>query len=170
MNAHNLIIGGVVIALESSHGLTQTYESIGGRSLRRMLNGNALLQTQWAKQRTIIKGRGRLPPGLDGLDYTSSLTLSCAAPLSIWSATTSATLPAARRSDFPPRGFAIVNGRQISTPISIATNTVTFTPVSGATGYVVIYYPTMIVYAEPPSQTFDAREIDFDWTIEAEAV
>jgi len=168
MNAHNLIIGGVVIALESSHELTQTYESIGGRSLRRMLNGAGLLQTQWAKRRTSIRGSGRIPPGLDGLNYTASLALSCAAPMSIWSATTSTTLPAARRSDFPPRGFAIVNGHQISTPISIATNTVTFTAVTGASGYVVSYYPTMTVYADPPTQSFDAREIAIEWSLIAE--
>ena len=170
MNAHNLIIGGVVIGYEASHDLKQSYETIGGRSLRRMLSGSGNLQTHWAKQRTTISGSGRLPPGLSGLDYTVSMSLSCAAPLSIWSATTSATLPAARRSDLAPRGFAIVNGHQVQTPISIATNAVTFTAVTGASGYVVSYYPTLTVYAEPPRVNFDARDVVIGWEIVAEEV
>lgn len=170
MNAHNLIIGGVVVSYEASHELSQTYETLGGRSLRRMLSGAGHLQTHWAKKRTTISGSGRLPAGLDGLDYTASMSLSCAAPLSIWSATTSATLPAARRADFAPRGFAIVNGHQVPTPISIATNAVTFTAVSGASGYVVSYYPTLTIYAEPPRLNFDARDVVIGWEIVAEEV
>lgn len=168
MLAHNFTLGGVVVSLDASHTLAQTYETLGGRSLRRLLSGAAHLQTTWGKLRTVLTGAGRLPAGLSGLDYTATMTLACAAPLSIWSATTSATLPAGRRSDWAPHGYAVVDGRQVPTGISIATNAVTFTAVSGASGYVVVYYPSLTVYAEPPRLSFDARGAVCGWEIVAE--
>lgn len=170
MQAHNLIIGGVVVSFDASHQLSQSYESLGGRALQRMLSGSGNLQTHWAKVRTLIGGSGRLPAGLDGLDYTASMSLSCAAPRSIFSATTSATLPAAHRTDWAPHGYAIVDGRQVVTAISIATNAVTFTAVSGASGYVVVYYPILTVFAEPPRLSFTARGVVCGWEITAEEV
>ena len=166
---HNIIIGGVEVSLDSAHDLTQTYADIGGRSLRRMLNGAANLQSHWTKVRTTISGSGRLPAGLDGLDYNAQLSLSCMAPKSIYGASNSIVLPATRRSDWPPHGYAIVNGRQVPTSISIATNTATLGVVAGATGYVCVYYPTMTVYATL-SQSFSGRGTLAGWTIEAEAV
>jgi hypothetical protein len=170
MLAHNLILGSVVVSFDASYALSQTYEMLGGRSLLRMISGAGHLQTHWAKRRTVITGSGRLPAGLDGLDYTASMSLYCAAPLSIFSATPSATLPAARRTDWAPHGYAIVDGRQVPTGISIATNAVTFTAVSGASGYVVSYYPILTVYVEPPRLNFDGRGVVCGWEIVAEEV
>ena len=168
MRAHDIIIGGVVIGFDAAHELSQTYEEIGGRALRRKLDGAAHLQKNWGKLRTVIRGSGRLPEGLSGLDYTSTLTIACMAPRSIWSATTTATLPAARRSDWAPHGYAIVSGRHVRTPISISTNTVTFTAVSGASGYVVAYYPSLTCYVEPPRQEFSGRGPAASWALTAE--
>lgn len=167
MRAHNLIIGGVVITLESAHNLTQDYEELGGYSLRRKLDGAAHVQSSWSKLRSIISGVGRLPEGLSGLSRTTAYTLACMAPRSIWSATTSATLPAARRSDVAPIGFAVVNGHHVRTPISIATNTVTFTAVTGASGYLVAYWPSISAYVSL-TQKFDGRGIELGWTLTAE--
>ncbi len=165
---HNFILGGVEVGLSASQQVTQTYETIGGRSLRRKLSGAAHMQTAWAKLRTTLSGSGRLPEGLSGLDYSTSLSLSCLAPLSIWTATTSATLPAARRSDVPPRAWAIVNGLHIPTPMSLSVNTATLTAVTGASGYVVAYWPVLTVYAAPPRLDFNGRDPTLGWTIEAE--
>jgi hypothetical protein len=170
MNAHNIIINNVEIGFSAAHQLSQTYEPIGGRSLRRMLTGSAILQHHWAKLKTTISGSGRLPEGLAGLDYSASFDIKCMAPRSIWSATTTATIPASRRTDWVPHGYAIVSGNHVKTAISIATNTVTFTAVSGASGYVVAYYPILTVFASPPSLTFDGRGPVAGWTIEAEEI
>lgn len=170
MLLHNIIIGGVEISLDAAHQISQTYETIGGRSQRRMLDGSALLQNNWVRRRTVITGQGRLPEGLSGLDYDTTQVIACMAPLSIWSATTNATLPAARRTDWPPHGYAIVSGRQISTPISIAGNAVTFSAVSGASGYVVVYYPSLTCYLSPPRLSFDGRGPVAGWTLEAEEI
>lgn len=169
MQAHNLILGGVEVAFDASHQISQTYETLGGRTLLRTLDGTGVLQRQWVKLRTVIRGEGRLPDGLSGLDYSASLTLSCMAPISLWSATpTGLSLPAARRSDWAPHGYAIVAGRQVATPISIATHAVTFTAVAGATGYVCAYYPSLTVYAEPPRLSFNGRGPAAGWEIVAE--
>ena len=165
---HNIIIGGVVIGFGASHEISQEYETIGGRSFDRMMSGAGFLQTHWSKLKTTIRGSGRLPEGLAGLNYNASMTVDCMAPRSIWSATTSVTLPAGRRTDLPPFAYAVVNGRMIKTPVSISTNTATCGTVSGASGYLVAYYPRLTMYVSPPQTSFDGREIVASWTITAE--
>jgi hypothetical protein len=165
---HNVIIGGVTIGLDASYQISQTYENIGGRSLRRKLNGSGALQSNWSKVRTVIKGSGHFPEGLSGLDYTASISISCMAPKSIWSATTTIVLPAARRSDWYPHAYAVVGDRTVETSLTIVTNTATLTAVSGATGYLCAYYPTMTVYAEPPSLEFNGRGVVTGWTFTGE--
>lgn len=169
MNAHDCIIGGVRISLDAAHSLSQSYEDLGGRSLRRKLDGAALLQTQWRKTRTVISGSGRLPDGLAGLDYTASLSISCMAPRAVWSANTTVVIPAARRTDWAPHAYAIVDGRHVRTDMAIVVNTCTLTAVSGAQGYMVAYYPILTCYAEL-RQTFDGRGPSAGWEIIAEEV
>lgn len=169
MNAHDVIIGGVRVGLDAAYSLSQTYEDIGGRVLRRKLSGAALLQVQWSKVRTTISGSGRLPDGLAGLDYTASLSISCMAPRSIWSSDTTVVIPAARRSDWAPHAYAIVDGRHVRTPMTIAIDTCTLTAVAGAQGYLVAYYPALTCYAQL-RQSFDGRGPDAGWEIIAEEV
>ena len=98
MNAHDIIIGGLRIAFDSAYGLTQTYEEIGGSIVHRMLDGSAVKQQHWSKLRTVIEGRGRIPPGLESLDYTASIVIDCMAPIALAHASNNVfTLPAARR-------------------------------------------------------------------------
>jgi hypothetical protein len=170
VNAHNIIIGGIEIGFSASHEISQTYEPVGGRSTRRLLNGAALLQHHWAKLNTTIQGSGRLPEGLAGLDYTAPIEIKCLAPRSIFAAGTSITLPASRRTDRAPVGYAIVNGNLVRTAISIATNTATLTAVSGASGYLVAYYPILTVYAAPPRTTFDGRGPIGGWELIGEEI
>lgn len=165
---HNIKIDSIEIGFDAANTLNQTYEDLGGRSLRRKLDGTAHLQTAWSKVRTVITGQGDVPEGLDGLDYTTTHTLYCAAPRSIASASNVITLPATRRSDWAPHGYAIVDGRQVRTAVSIATNTATLTTVSGATGYVCAYYPTLTVYLDPPRKTFAGRGPVIGWELTAE--
>lgn len=168
MKAHDILIGGVRIGFDAAHNLSQTYETLGGRALRRKLNGAAHLQTHWAKLRTVITGSGRLPDGLDGLDYSASMTVDCMAPRAIWAASTTITLPAGRRTDWVPHAYAIVAGRHVRTGLSIATNTATLTAVSGAQGYLCAYYPSLTMYVSPPKKDFNGRGPVGGWVIEAE--
>lgn len=169
MLLHNFILGGVEVTRDAAWELTQDYSPVeGGRALRRKASGAAFLQTAWAKVRTVLRGSGRVPEGLDGLDYTSSMTLQCMAPRSIRSASNVIALPSSRRTDWAPHGYAIVDGRSVRTSITIATDTATLATVSGASGYVVAYYPVMTVYASPPVKTFNGRGGMIGWEITAE--
>lgn len=169
MNAHDLIIGGLRIGFDAGYGLIQDYETIGGSSVLRMLDGTGIKQTHWQKLRTRISGRGRYPPGLDGLDYSTSMQIACAAPRSLTSASNVFTLPAARRSDWPPAGYAIVDGRVIRVAVSVVSNTATVATTAGADAYQVIYWPMLTVLASPPQITFDARNpAQSIWSLEAE--
>lgn len=170
LNAHNLILGGIELGFGAAHGLTQTYETLGGRSQRRFLNGGGHVQSAWAKLRTVISGSGRVPPGLDSLDYTANLTLACAAPRSVSSLTTSITLPASRRTDVRPLAWAVVNGDYQRTGYSLVGNVLTCTAVTGATAYVAAYWPILTVMASPPSASFDARGLALGWELTAEEV
>lgn len=169
---HNFILGGVEVAFDAAHQISQTYEALGGRALLRLADGSAVKQQAWGlKWRTVITGQGRLPEGLSGLDYTASMDLYCMAPLSIWHASaTGLTLPAARRTDWVPHGYAVVAGRHVRTPISLSTNAVTFTAVAGAAGYVCAYYPKLTVYADPPRLTFAGRGPVAGWELIAEEI
>lgn len=171
MLAHSIVIGGVEIGLSLAKNLDQTYEPVdGGRSLRRKLSGAGHLQIAWNKWRTVISGQGRVPPGLDGLDYSVSQSVFCCAPRAIRSAGTAVTLPAARRTDFPPKAFAVVTDRLIQTGYSLAGDAATLTAVAGASEYITAYYPVMTLYLTPPRTRFDARGMVQGWELIGEEV
>lgn len=170
MNAHDIKIAGIFIPFDAAHQLSQTYEPIAGRHLMRLADGSAVLQTSWSpKLRTTIRGQGRFPDALSAVDWSASFEIQCAAPLAIHSASTSVTLPSSRRTDWTPFSMALVSGRLVPTPISIATNAGTITAVSGATSYLTYYFPLLTCYAvAPPSRGFEARGTVASWELIAE--
>jgi hypothetical protein len=124
---------------------THTYESIGGYSTLRMMNGTALKQQNWQKLKVSISGNGGLPFGLNGLDYSKLITLKCGAPRAIVRPTNSFTLPSARRTDtgYEPVTFKLVEGFWI--PLAAA---------GTATAYKQLYYPQISCFMDPPQESF----------------
>lgn len=173
-------LGGIRVPIESVLDFEQGYESIGGTALLRFMSGGAVLQTYWQKLRTTLSGAGWWPPGLDGLDYDAPLTLKCAAPRAIRAAVAAIALPAARRTDagFVPIGHAVVPGASVGvsggdlvpTAVSIAANLATLTPVTGAIGYQITYWPQLIVFATPPATQADLPGAAHRWSLTAEEV
>ena len=156
MGAPLLELGGVQVPLAAALGLQQSYEPLGGWTLLRTLNGAALKQQHWLKLRTVLSGEGWVPEGLQALDYSASMTLKCVAPRALASASNVIVLPAARRADAAPFGFAVMaDGSLRDTPGSLAVDTLTLTVVAGAVRYVAHYYPQLTVFAEPPRSRFD---------------
>jgi len=168
----NLILGGVTVAFEASHEIAQDYEPLESSGILRMSDGTGVKQTFWSgKTKITTRGNGRFPPGLLGLDYSGSLSMSCVTPRAVDSASNVITVPAARRSDVSMIGLALVNGRSVPTGISLVDNTATLTTVSGAAAYQVLYFPTFIVYAQRPSESNNARSWgQHGWTLVAEEV
>lgn len=171
MSVKTLELGAVVVPLWASMQIAQGYEVLGGANLLRMMSGVARKQTHWQRLATRISGAGNVPAGLDGLDYSAPLTLKCAAARSIASAANVITIPAARRADAGhlPHGFAESAGGVLSpTPVVLAGNVATLTPVAGAARYVVLWYPQLTVFAEPPRADVDVGDARYGWELNAE--
>lgn len=167
----NLIFGGVEIPQTAALDLSQTYEPLGGSSLLRMSDGSGVKMTRWTKTRTSISGAGWIPPGLDAIDYSAQIVVDCVAPRAVLSATTAATIPAARRPDVAPWAFAIMSdGRQVPTTCSMVVDAATAGAVSGAVRYVFQYLPRLTVFADPPRSSYDVAAAAASWSIDAEEV
>lgn len=164
-------LGGVIVPMIAALDLQQQVTVTGGASVRRMMNGAAIKQTQWQKLAVTLSGNGWCPLGLDALDYTGPLTLKCGLPRAIRSQSTSIALPVARRTDAGYEPFArahIADGREVETAVSIATHVATVTAVPGAVSYAVWYFPQLTVIASPPDESFDQGGAECSWSISAE--
>ncbi len=173
-------LGGVMVPIESALDFVQTYEPLGGVARLRMMSGAAVQQVGWRKLRTTLSGAGWWPSGLESLNYDDPLTLWCAAPRTILSASNVIALPTARRTDtgYTPVGYArkyggstaVGGGELVPTPLSIIADVATLTAVSGATGYQIAYWPILTVLADPPSMEADLPGAAHRWTLTAEEV
>jgi len=164
-----LVIGGIEIPLQSSHTLGQTYNPVQAVARLRMMDGSLVQQTSWAgKLATSISGVGIMPAGLQMLDFSSTITIKCVAERVVSSASNVIIIPAARRTDYAPEGRALVDGVWQSTAVSMSTDEATLTIVAGATQYQAIYWPELICYCDPPSETRGARNADYGWTFTGE--
>ena len=173
MNFINLIIAGIEIPIDASHTINQSYEALASSSILRMANGAGQKQTIWTgKTRISTNSNSRLPPAILALDYTAAFSLSCVAPLSVYSASTAIILPANNRTDISVSAYAIVNGRAVRTPIqSWAGSTATVLAVTAAASYMAVYYPTFTVLAQAaPTVVSDARSGLGSWSLIVEQV
>lgn len=167
-----LEIGGVIIPLHASLGLTQTYTALGGSTTRRALSGAAVRRTHWRRLATTLSAQGSIPTGLQALDYDAPLTLRCVAARSVYAAGAVITLPTARRSDagHTARGYALVGQYwQVTSAIEDG-DTLTLTAVPGASRYRADYLPELTVVADPPQEDHDRYRDEYRWTLTAEEV
>lgn len=133
-------LDGIQLTTAAAVGLSQTYNNTRKFAVRTM-DGTLKTQKNYTKIRTTISGQGWMLTGWEGLNLDSSLTLSCAEPVTIQSLSNVITIPAARRADEAPRGFAVVSGELVETAVNVVGNDATLTVVSGASHYIVGYYP-----------------------------
>lgn len=170
MSWRTLVIGGIEIALHASLDLQQSYREIGGAAVMRMQSGAGVKQAHWKRLATTISGSGWIPPGLDALDFTAAMTIQCAQPRAISSASNVIVLPAARRGDtgYAPYGFAHVGDEAVGTAVAMATNTATLASVAGASAYTVCYFPEFSALVEPPDVRCDASGAVVSWELTAE--
>lgn len=162
----NLIVAGLEVPLEASLRLTQSFEWIGGRSVRRTMTGAAIEQRTWKKLRTTIAGGGWMPEGLASAE--GAVQIDCVATLSITSPANAIALPTDARGDVGHFGWAWVAGQRVATPVNIAGRTATLTAVPGATRYMAEYWPSVLMVLDPITPAQDLGTRDYDWTITAE--
>lgn len=166
-----LVIGGIEVPQKASHVLGQTYEPVQSVARLRTVGGTLIQQTAWnGKLKTAIQCTGEMPPGLQMIDYTAAVTIKCVAERAVTSASNVITIPTNRRSDYAPEGRALVDGKWQSTPVAMAGDVATLTVVTGATQYQAIYWPELVCYADPPSETRGARSADYSWSLDAEEI
>ena len=174
-----LIIGAIELPTLATHvELTQSYDDILPIRFRRTADNTGILRsTGSAKLRTVIQGRGWVP-ALEDIDTTTTQVVKCAMHRAANSATTTVSLPAARRADtgHQPLAYGRVGDDLIATTITNlaailagSTDEATLTAVSGASAYVVHYWP-QITAAVLVKTGQGASSAAFEWTIEAEEV
>lgn len=167
-----LKIAGVEIALQT-FPVSQTYRRVdGGSVLHRMLNGAGVPQEHWSKLATSIAGEGWAPVALAGVDWSAPVEILCVQPRAIHSASVTATLPAARRSDLAVNVYAValVDNEQVPTAVNVVSNTATASAVAGATGYQFMYFPKLSCWSRGPIEPLDMTSPSYGWSLEAEEV
>jgi len=166
----DLTIDGIRLPLMVAGVISQTYEDFGGFGLLRLGLGAAVHQEVWRKTRTTLSASGLIPPGLAAVDWTAAHTLGCVAPRSIQSASNVITLPAARRTDAAPYGFAVdAIGLLRPVAVGVAGNTATLAVWAGAVSYQVLYYPLLTVRAPAGVRVeYDAAGAAAGWELVCE--
>jgi len=160
----------VQLSLYESLENSQTYESIGGNTLHRMLDGTGVKQTNWAKIKTTLSGSGGLPLGFSGLDYSGLLTLKCGAKRAVSSTLNVLAIPSNRRIDgtYQPTAKKRIDGFYVDAVVNVVANTATVVLDVQATAYMVLYYPQIQVFMNDPSESLDIRTESSGWSITAE--
>lgn len=174
MSVRQLIVDGVAVPVYASVQISQIYEVLRGTTPKRMRDGSLRWRTVWSgKLRTTISGSGVIPAGFSGIDFDDSFTLSCIAHRAVNSAGTTITIPATRRTDAgsTPYGRALVGGKWVPTTVTgIVSNVATLAAVTGATQYQCVYFPEIVVFADPPTETKPEHGPSFGWSLVAEEI
>jgi hypothetical protein len=98
--SRDLIIGGINLSQDTRITINQTYTTLNAISNRRLADGSLVSRNSWnGKLSTEITCTGYIPSGLETLDYTSTMTVSCIAPKAVSKATNAITIPTTRRTD-----------------------------------------------------------------------
>lgn len=170
--SRDLIIGGISVSQDARITINQTYSTISAISNRRLADGSLVSRNAWSgKLATEITCTGYIPSGLQTLDYTAAMTISCIAPKAVSKATNAITIPTARRTDAGslPYGRALVNGKWQDASSSLVSDVLTITDPGGATQFQAVYFPEFsAIVAEP--QDGLAIGSGFSWSLTAEQV
>lgn len=165
------MIGGIEIPIRSSHSLVQNYDPVQSVARLRMSGGNLVQQTAWSgKLSTQISADGVIPAGIQSLDYSQSIIIKCVAERTVASVSNVITVPSERRADYGVEGRALLDGVWQSTPVVMSVDEATLTVVVGATQYQAIYWPELVCFCDPPSETRNARTNDYGWSLTGEEI
>ena len=167
MSFETFELGGIEIPIFSLLGFSQSYEPIGGSALLRMVDGTAVKQQQWEKFRSVVRGTGSIPPGLQNLNYSVSMLMKGASKVGIIDTSNVITVTSDRRSDTPhaPRGFAMIDRELVDTSIGFSVDEATLGVVSGADFYVIHYWPQFNVFATKPSIQWEENQKNVNWEL-----
>lgn len=168
----DLTIDGLRLPLHAGAQIQQQYEDFGGFSVLRLGAGASVHQETWRRTRTTLSAVGLIPPGLDGRDWSQQFVLGCVGPSSQQAGGNVFTLPAARRADAAPFGFAVdATGFLRPVAVVVAGNTATLGVLPGAVSYEVLWYPLLTVRAPSGVRSYyDAKGAVASWELVCEEV
>lgn len=170
MAIRTLKVGSLTIPVHARYSLEQSYEARRAVWQARLANGSMVQRVRWSgKLATTVRGSGRVPSGLVGLDYSAPIDLYCIAGRSISATGTAITIPSTRRTDDGaiPIGRAWVGDTWVETTCAATGTTATLGSVSSATLYQVTYFPKLSCYITPPTEEWQQNG-DHTWTLTAE--
>ena len=166
-----LEIGSIVVATRAVLEFNQVYADTLAVDFRRTADGTGHIRsTGTGKLTTQISGRGWMPAGLAGIDVTETHVIKCAMPRDYSSATTTVSIPSARRSDagHTPYAYAVVDGDEVATEITDITDDVaTCTAVAGASHYTVYIFPEITAHITRLEHRGQASAV-YSWALDAE--
>ncbi len=173
MSCPTLEIDSIVVPLQSLLQFEQTYEDLAGETFRRAADGTGILRSRWSgKLRTEINGQGWVPSAFENIDTSVTHLMRMAVPRTVSSVSNVITIPSARRIslDYSPYGYALVGNQLVKTPVSDVTgDEVTLTPVGGAIGYRVNYWPEFTA-AITVNDSRPNGDGEYRWRIVAEQI
>lgn len=166
-----LLINGIEVCIQSGHDLQQSYAPVeGGIYRQRTLNGRLSITQGWSKLKTSLSAAGWTPALISTLNRYDTYELACCMPRVIDQVSHQVILPAARRGDVAPRGYALVDGQLQPSAVSLVGNMATVQLVPNATLYRVMYWPLLLVSFSTLNESLDASGAVYAWQIEAEEV
>lgn len=71
-----LIVNGVVFPDAAQWGLSVSEQPIGGSTVLRLCDGQAVKQTVWRKRRLTLSAQGAVPPPLASIDWSQPVSVS----------------------------------------------------------------------------------------------
>lgn len=168
-----LIVDGVPVHFRAGHKIQQSYEHIGGRTIQRLYNGDAVIQEGWKKLKTRITGNGWLPNALMTVPTDQAVELHCVVPLAEWLGNITGEIPAPEkgRNDgaYKPYFFALVNGDYVDCPVVDEGSGLVIRPIDSATDYLMCWFPVLQVVATVRTNT-DLEGNVISWVFEGEEV
>lgn len=144
----HLMIDGIAVPLRAGLQMRQIWQHEEAMTDERMADGSLRWQVFGApKLQATFSASGIIPAPFDDPEWLRSAPrlVSCIRPRGVYAtgAAPTVTIPAARRSDAgsEPYARAFIGEQVIRTPVAMAGNDATPTPVPGATRYQVLYFP-----------------------------
>ena len=163
-------IGDVVIDLPQAMSVRHAYaDDEGGTVDLRAASGALKRRSYWTRITCTLEGEGYTDVGLSCLDWTQPQIVKCGSARSLQSPTNTATLPSARRTDAAVTALALVDGYPVLTPVTLAGDTATATPVAGAYAYTFSYYPQFLAYVKKP-ESVDRASGKRSWSVVAREI
>jgi hypothetical protein len=174
MSIFSFSIGGVEITESDAHDLSVELTPVEGSATLRTQSGALIKQTAWTKYAVKISSEGNyLPPALQGLDCSASMEFL--SPQGITERKAVAASITTNRDfrtdgDYVPEVYALLadGSKSVRTSAIAGVNTLDVTLTGGEQALIVLYFPKLVMYFSPPSQTWEQYDARSGWTITGE--